>query len=401
MSDDIAIRIKGVSKTFRLPHDKAATVKNIFVRMFRRQGFETQQVLKDISFNIKKGEFFGIVGRNGSGKSTLLKLLAGIYEPTHGSIQTQGHIVPFIELGVGFNPELTGRENVYLNGALLGFTRKRIDAMYNDIVAFAELERFMDQKLKNYSSGMQVRLAFSVAIRANTDILLIDEVLAVGDENFQRKCYDFFAKVKRQKKTVIFVSHDMDAVRDFCTKAVLIHDGNLIKEGKPSDVVTAYTKLNFDKTEHDIEKKNTGELARWGDGSAVIKKVWTSKGPKKQSTFMPNDTIDVHISVKAAKPIDKPVIGMILQDAQGRVVFATNSKEMNQEVKSLAKDELITATFSIPNIFTNGNYSISCAIASYDRTETYSRVERAHQIAVAGWGMSHSMTHPKHSLKVT
>lgn len=199
--DDIAIKVNGVSKAFKLPHEKQNSVKGLFVNMFRgKRTFERQQVLKDISFDIKKGEFFGIVGRNGSGKSTLLKLMAGIYTPDKGHIQVNGKLTPFIELGVGFNPELTGRENVFLNGALLGFNRKEMEAMYDEIVAFAELESFMDQKLKNYSSGMQVRLAFSIAIRANTDILVLDEVLAVGDEAFQRKCFAYFAKLKQEKR---------------------------------------------------------------------------------------------------------------------------------------------------------------------------------------------------------
>src|ERR1700742_3610312 len=180
---EVAISAQHVYKNFVLPHEKVNSVKSLFTSLFRKRSksSETQHALRDISFEIKEGEFFGIVGRNGSGKSTLLKILAGIYQPTKGSIATHGKLVPFIELGVGFNPELTGRENVYLNGALLGFSRRQIDDMYEDIVRFAELERFMDQKLKNYSSGMQVRLAFSMATRAEADILLVDEVLAVGD----------------------------------------------------------------------------------------------------------------------------------------------------------------------------------------------------------------------------
>ena len=212
MEDNIAISVKNVSKNFRLPHEKADSIKSVFVNPFNknRKKFEVQHALRDISFDIPKGEFFGIVGRNGSGKSTLLKIIAGIYQPNKGSVTVNGRLVPFIELGVGFNPELTGRENVYLNGALMGFSEKEVDAKYKAIVDFAELERFMDQKLKNYSSSMQVRLAFSVAtVLAESDVLLIDEVLAVGDADFQRKCFEYFKKLKKDKKTVIFVSHDM------------------------------------------------------------------------------------------------------------------------------------------------------------------------------------------------
>jgi len=195
--DDFAIRVEKVSKIFRLPHEKNSSIKSTVVNFYKRKkGYELQKALENVNFEIKKGEFFGIVGRNGSGKSTLLKLLAGIYTPTKGQVHVRGTLTPFIELGVGFNPELTGRENVYLNGALLGFSRKEMQAMYQDIVDFAEIERFMDQKLKNYSSGMQVRLAFSIAIRAQSDILLIDEVLAVGDAAFQQKCFDYFEELK-------------------------------------------------------------------------------------------------------------------------------------------------------------------------------------------------------------
>ena len=210
MNEDVAIAVNNIHKTFRLPHDQHSGIKQYVLNLFRRnrvKGYEDQTVLKGINFEIKKGEFFGIVGRNGSGKSTLLKLLAGIYVPDKGSISINGTLVPFIELGVGFNPELTGRENVFLNGALLGFSRKQMEVMYDEIVDFAELEKFMDQKLKNYSSGMQVRLAFSIAIRANSDILVLDEVLAVGDEAFQKKCNEFFNKIKKDRSKTVVASH--------------------------------------------------------------------------------------------------------------------------------------------------------------------------------------------------
>jgi len=247
MDGDIAVKVDRLSKTFKLPHEKQTSIKNALISRFRggSRSYEKQEVLKDISFDIKKGEFFGIVGRNGSGKSTLLKLLAGIYTPTSGSIQVNGKLTPFIELGVGFNPELTGRENVFLNGALLGFNRAEMTMMYADIVAFAELEKFMDQRLKNYSSGMQVRLAFSIAIRANTDILILDEVLAVGDEAFQQKCYDYFKKLKRDGKTVVLVTHDMGSVRNFCTRALLLDSGKIMESGVPEKVANEYSLRNF------------------------------------------------------------------------------------------------------------------------------------------------------------
>lgn len=243
--EEVAIKVDGVSKSFKLPHDSSNSLKNTIVNFWRhKKGYSTQHVLKDVSFEVKKGEFFGIVGRNGSGKSTLLKVVSDIYKPDKGSVIINGKLTPFIELGVGFNPELTGRENVYLNGALLGFSNKEMDTMYSDIVEFAELEKFMEQKLKNYSSGMQVRLAFSVAIQAKSDILVLDEVLAVGDEAFQKKCNDYFLSAKQSGKTIILVTHDMSAVERFCDRAVLINEGNLAARGSIEKIVSQYHKLN-------------------------------------------------------------------------------------------------------------------------------------------------------------
>lgn len=248
MDGGIAIKVDKVSKIFKLPHEKNTSIKSAVVNFYRHnRGYDSQSALEDISFEIKKGEFFGIVGRNGSGKSTLLKLLAGIYTPTQGGIQVAGKLMPFIELGVGFNPELTGRENVFLNGALLGFNREEMKKMYKDIVDFAELDKFMDQKLKNYSSGMQVRLAFSIAIRAQSDILLIDEVLAVGDAAFQQKCFNYFRKIKEEKRTVVFVSHDMSTVQEFCDRALLIDSGRLQYIGNTNEAASRYL-LNSAKT---------------------------------------------------------------------------------------------------------------------------------------------------------
>ncbi|MDO4902555.1 MAG: ABC transporter ATP-binding protein [bacterium] len=241
-----ALEVKNVSKSFRLPTEQANGIKQAFVNWTKGvKGYKEYQVLKDISFKVEKGDFFGIVGRNGSGKSTLLKIISQIYTPEKGSVKVNGTLIPFIELGVGFNPELTGRENIYLNGALLGFSREEISAMYDDIVEFAELEQFMDQKLKNYSSGMQVRLAFSIAIKAQGDILVLDEVLAVGDEAFQRKCDNFFSEIKKDKtKTVILVTHSMESVRKYCNKAIVIDGGDLTVDGSVEDAVNYYVESN-------------------------------------------------------------------------------------------------------------------------------------------------------------
>ena len=239
----IAIRVSRLHKSFILPTERAWGLKQAFFNRLRGvKGYREQKVLDNISFEIKKGEFVGIVGRNGSGKSTLLKILSGIYYPEKGTVTINGNLVPFIELGVGFNPELTGRENVYLNGALLGFSHKEMEAMYDEIVDFAELRPFMDQKLKNYSSGMQVRLAFSIAIRAKGDILVLDEVLAVGDAAFQKKCNDYFESL-RGNQTVILVTHSMENVERYCTRAILLENGKIVQDGSPKKVAQSYLKL--------------------------------------------------------------------------------------------------------------------------------------------------------------
>lgn len=243
-SNNVAISVKNLHKSFKLPTEHVSGLKQaIFNRLRGIKGYTEQKVLRGIDIEIKKGEFVGIVGRNGSGKSTLLKILAGIYYPSSGKITVNGTLVPFIELGVGFNPELTGRENVYMNGALLGFSNDEMSRMYDDIWKFAELEKFQDQKLKNYSSGMQVRLAFSIAIRARGDILLLDEVLAVGDAAFQQKCNDYFESLKSNKQTVILVTHSMENVKKFCSRAILIDSGKILVEGKPDIVANKYLEI--------------------------------------------------------------------------------------------------------------------------------------------------------------
>lgn len=244
-ADETIINVTNVTKTFRLPHEKTTSIKGALISGWRKsRTYEKQIALDGVTFQVNRGEFYGIVGRNGSGKSTLLKILAGIYSPSKGNVEIRGTLTPFIELGVGFNPELTGRENVFLNGALLGFNRKKMQAMYKDIVEFAELKRFMDQKLKNYSSGMQVRLAFSIAIRAESDILLIDEVLAVGDLAFQEKCFKYFEELKHNQKTVILVTHDMSNVIRFCDKVLVLDMSKKVDEVDPTTASKIYKQLN-------------------------------------------------------------------------------------------------------------------------------------------------------------
>jgi ABC-type polysaccharide/polyol phosphate transport system ATPase subunit len=238
-----AIAVDHVSKTFALPHEQRTTLKEHFLHPTRHRTIEQQRALDDVTFHVKAGEFFGIVGQNGSGKSTLLKILAGIYRQDSGTIRVGGKLSPFIELGVGFNTELNARDNVLVNATLLGLTRRELDDKFDAIIAFAELERFVDQKLKNYSSGMQLRLAFSIAIQVPFDVLLLDEVLAVGDAPFQEKCFATFDRLQAEGKTIVLVSHDLLTIKEYCDRVLLIHRGRSVAVGDPADVIRRYEEL--------------------------------------------------------------------------------------------------------------------------------------------------------------
>lgn len=355
MDDNTAIKVTNVSKDFVLVKDNNNSIKSklVHIRSMRDKKKNTQHALKSLNFEIRKGEFFGILGRNGSGKSTLLKIIAEIYQPTKGKVEVSGKLVPFIELGVGFNPELTGRENVYLNGALLGFSKHEIDERYDQIVEFAELDGFMDQKLKNYSSGMQVRLAFSVATRSEADILVVDEVLAVGDADFQRKCFQYFKSLKKNKKTVVFVSHDMSAVREFCDRAILIDKSGIVAEGKGSDIANKYSQLFIERREGDdlIE-------GRWGDGRAKyidveVKNPVVTDGDKElvfTTTFV------------AQERIESIIAGSSLTAAAGIEYCGTNTEWQSIDLKDLKKGDIISLEWRYPNIFSDGRHIINVSL---------------------------------------
>lgn len=364
----VALRVNHVSKSFKLPHEKHSTLKSLIINPFSNaKSYEKHHVLSDISFEVEKGEFFGIVGRNGSGKSTLLKLLASIYATEKGHIEVAGKLVPFIELGVGFNPELSGRDNVYLNGAMLGFSDKEIDAIYDDIVSFAELEKFMDQKLKNYSSGMQVRLAFSVATRSRADILLVDEVLAVGDADFQRKCYDYFTTLKATGKTVIFISHDMNAIREYCDRVMLIDNGKQVQIGSASEIAEEYLKLFSPKPLPVKEPtKITSEVVdvkqRWGDGSVKLSAKLSQAS---------RDIIKITVKSTANKPVKDQIIGVSIEGPSGEIAYGTNTQILKQKLPALNKGQSLTTTWEIPNIFRDGNYVVAIASHGYAGLPVY------------------------------
>ena len=340
----IAVKVDHVSKYFKLPTEATNSLRTALVNRFKGiKGYKEQHVLKDISFEVEKGDFFGILGRNGSGKSTLLKIISEIYVPEKGTVTIDGKLVSFIELGVGFNPELTGRENVYMNGAMLGFSTAEIDAMYDDIVDFAELHEFMNQKLKNYSSGMQVRLAFSVAIKAQGDILILDEVLAVGDEAFQRKCNDYFQERKKSGKTTILVTHDMGAVKKYCNKAVLIENGLVKAIGSPENVANQYS---FD---------NTAPLQQGGEASGVANPNHEDQVLVENfqlqllssNKLRPQDSIQFQIDFDVREDI-QTYIALSLTDID-RNIWIYNDNSMDQ-LMSGAGHKTVHYTCSLPTV---------------------------------------------------
>ena len=356
------VEISKLTKSFKIPLEASSGVKQQLINILKgRKGYRVFTPLKDISFTINEGDFFGIVGRNGSGKSTLLKTIAGIYTPNSGNVKVHGSLVPFIELGVGFNPELTGRENIFLNGALLGFSHEEMKSMYSAIVEFAELEDFMEERLKNYSSGMQVRLAFSIAIRAHADILLLDEVLAVGDEAFQKKCYSYFDKLKREKRTVILVTHDMAAVERFCTKAVFIEDGHVKMIGKPYRIAAAYSRSNsqnYDRT--------TG-LNSDNEGTVPFKIVLRGTDGKEKTMYDFEETMTVDLSwqQKGVKHV-----GVAIFRENGEYVYGPNTY---QEKTSAIKDQ--TARYTVKLNLNEGRYFIKAGLMGVNDTKVIAFIE--------------------------
>lgn len=357
-NSDIAISIKDVHKNFILPQSKHTSFKQVAVNIVKKNSKVTQKVLDGVSFDIRKGDFFGIVGRNGSGKSTLLKLIAGVYTPTSGQIQINGGLTPFIELGVGFNPELSGRDNVYLNGALLGFTRKQMDEMYDEIVGFAELEPFMGQKLKNYSSGMQVRLAFSIAIKAKNEILIFDEVLAVGDEAFQRKCLDVFEGYKASGQTVILVTHEMGTVKRFCNRAALISDGKLMKVGNPREVADLYSQLNQDQIDKETRRKNEVQA------NSTLKLEILNSNLRSQNSF--NVGEEARVSLRWDDIEKAESVGVDIFKESGEHITGLNSlstiKQLNGKASLTVKLDISPGKYFISATLFNTEKKVSQAV---------------------------------------
>jgi ABC-type polysaccharide/polyol phosphate transport system ATPase subunit len=357
-----AVVVDRVSKAFQLPHQQYHTLKERALHPFRKNTYDVLRAVDDVSFEIADGEFFGIVGRNGSGKSTLLKCLAGIYDIDAGGLDVNGRLSPFIELGVGFNMDLTARDNVMINAIMLGLTRQQARARFDDIIAFAELEDFLDLKLKNYSSGMTVRLGFSVAIQVDAEVLLIDEVLAVGDASFQHKCFAEFHRLKDEGRTILFVTHDMAAVERFCDRAVLLDHGRMVDIGEPAAIARRYNELNFGRTIHQLADR--GQEERFGDRSAEIVDAWFEDGDGARALEIVHGApCRVCFEARFHAPVEDPLFGFTLRNDTGVTIFATTTDVVHGATGRFEPGNRVVVRLAFENWMTDGTYSVTPSIA--------------------------------------
>jgi len=348
----LAVQVADVAKEFRLPHERVHTLKERALHPFRRTGVDVLRALEGVSFEVAEGEFFGIVGRNGSGKSTLLKCLAGIYRVDRGEIRLRGRLSTFIELGVGFNPDLAARDNVLINGIMLGLSPKEALRRFDAIIEFAELEEFVDLKLKNYSSGMQVRLAFSVMSHVDADVLLIDEVLAVGDAAFQQKCFDVFNRLKHEGKTILFVTHDMAAVGRFCDRAMLLERGHVEAIGPPDTVGARYMQRNFE-TEATAGRE-LGEDERVGDASAEIVEAWFEQDGQPATVLRQGEDCTFRMRLRFNSALDDPICAFLLEDERQHPLFAVSNEDVGMVTGSHAAGEDAVFGVTFRNVFAPG-----------------------------------------------
>ncbi len=374
--------MNGVDKAFHLPHQQYTTLKERALHPFAGRGHDVLQALKDVSFEVREGEFFGIVGRNGSGKSTLLKCLAGIYGIDAGDIRLDGRLSPFIELGVGFNPDLTARDNVIINAIMLGLTRKQANERFDEIIAFGELEDFLDLKLKNYSSGMSIRLGFSVAVQVDADVLLIDEVLAVGDASFQRKCFDRFQSLSAEGKTILFVTHDMGAVERFCDRAMLLESGRMVAIGDPEDISQLYHEANFGRPEERAEVDA-------GDREIRIRRVWCEdEGGTRVVTCNQGDLCTVCLEVEFRAPVDNPMLTVSFENNMGHTIFVATSVT-HGPLGRFDAGESATVRLSFQNWLAPSRYALTPAAAVFEpEARVIDRREEASSLLVEGGGFT-------------
>jgi ABC-type polysaccharide/polyol phosphate transport system ATPase subunit len=348
-----AIAARGVSKTFRISEQQVHTLKERVLHPRRQMRYHEHRVLNDVSFSVGRGEFFGIAGRNGCGKSTLLKCMAGIYQCS-GDIWCRGRISTFIELGVGFNMELAARDNVVMNGIMMGLTPREARRRYDGVIEFAELERFQELKLKNYSSGMLVRLAFSVAIQVDADLLLIDEVLAVGDAAFQQKCFDVFHDLRARGKTIVLVTHDMAALQRFCDRAMLLERGTVVHIGPPQEVGERYLEINFGRAAAVLDAPEE----HGGDGDARVLEVWAEDEEGERMQAVPQgQRITVRVRVQFLVDVEDPQTEVQIHNEEQKAVLVASSWVQHEHSGRFHAGEIVVFAYSFDNVLAPGRYS--------------------------------------------
>jgi ABC-type polysaccharide/polyol phosphate transport system ATPase subunit len=357
-----AVTLDHVSKTFKLPRERYHTLKERVLHPLRMRQVDVLNAVDDVSVHIGTGEFFGIVGRNGSGKSTLLKCLAGIYTTDAGRLDVTGRLAPFIELGVGFNPELTARDNAIINAIMLGLTRKQALARLDEIVAFSELEGFMDLHLKNYSSGMHVRLAFSVAVQVDADVLLIDEVLAVGDASFQQKCFDQFARLKEEGRTIVLVTHDMGAVEHFCDRAMLMEHGQVVSIGDPASIAREYNELNFRRVRRDAAAHGGPEVLRRAPVAELLGSWFESPEGEKLATMAQGDPCVIRLEVRFHALARDPMFAVALRNDLGQTSFASSTQLRYGSTGEFAAGDQVTIKILFDNWLAPGRYRLTASV---------------------------------------
>jgi ABC-type polysaccharide/polyol phosphate transport system ATPase subunit len=377
-----AVVARSVSKTFTVPEEQVHTLKERALHPRRRIRHQTFRALNDISFAVAPGEFFGIAGRNGSGKSTLLKCIAGIYR-AEGDIWCRGRLSTFIELGVGFNPDMAARDNVIMNGIMLGLSPREARKRYDSVIEFAELEEFKELKLKNYSSGMHVRLAFAVAIQVDADILLIDEVLAVGDAAFQQKCFDVFHAMRDNGKTIVFVSHDMGSLQRFCHRALLLERGSPVYLGEPSVVADRYLEINFGR---DPEAAGPSAQSSGGDGEARVLEAWVEDGEgHRLASVAQGAWVTVRARVAFLVDVEDPAASVYIHNSEHQPVIVASSTVGNERTGHFRAGEEAVFSFGFENVLAPGRYSPVFTLAHRGfGLDTIDRFEGAFSFVVTG-----------------
>ena len=382
MSTDPAVVVRDVSKHFRLYHERSQSLKERFVNR-GQGGYEEFHALTDVSCEINRGESFGLIGANGCGKTTLLKCIAGILRPDKGSISTRGRVASLLELGAGFHPDLTGRENVYLNASILGLTKRQTESQFDEMIAFAELEQFVDTQVKHYSSGMYVRLGFAVAIHADPEILLVDEVLAVGDERFQRKCLDRISAIQREGRTIVLVTHSMDMVRNVCDRAMFIDAGQVVVQGSPPEVIRAFR----DRLHGEAHVEASAGEERGNRHVQILRVMLSDANGYEHEVFRPGDQLVITIDLEALEPVEDPMVGIAIYDDRDDLMYGTNSGTLGRSLGTLhGKNRVRFTCRGLP--MQDGRYLVTIGVTSRDHRVVYHWQERAYPFACERVGLA-------------